>query len=295
MPLNIETYFLNNSEMDRLQLNRRGRIHADQQKQCHPVARVGFTLVELLVVIAIIGILVGMLLPAVQAVRESARRTTCQNNLKNLSLACLNFESSRQAFPHGSSFTHEHAWGSEILPFIEQSATHAALDFESAWDSPDNNLSVSQQNIATFVCPSSDKSYAGKTDYCGISGSWRTSIPVAIERLNGIFFDAVTERNRPVGLGEVTDGSSNTICIAEGSEVQEINGGFWGDGANCFTHEEAGVNAVERPSDEIVSDHPSGAFGAFCDGSVRFIGTQVSTEIVSALCTRNGQEADQKF
>lgn len=280
--------------MDRLQLNRIARIHTDQQKQCHPVARVGFTLVELLVVIAIIGILIGMLLPAVQAVRESARRATCQNNLKNLSLACLNFESSRQAFPHGSSFNHEHAWGSEILPFIEQSATHEALDFESAWNSPSNNLLLSQRDLAAFICPSSNKSYAGKTDYCGISGSWRTTIPVPLPRHNGIFFAAATERTSPVSLREISDGTSNTICIAEGSERLETNGGFWGHGENCFTHE-GSVNAAGRLSNEIVSDHPSGAFGAFCDGSVRFIGNQVTAEIVAAQCTRNGQEIDQNF
>lgn len=260
-----------------------------------PSVKLGFTLVELLVVIAIIGILLGMLLPAVQAVRESARRTSCQNNMKNLSLACLNFESSRRAYPHGSSFVHEHAWGTEILPFIEQTATYSNLDFDSAWDSAPQNITVSRRSIDTFSCPSSDKFYSGKTDYCGVSGSWRTVIPVPQFRHNGIFFAAVIENARPVKMSEITDGTSHTICIAEGSETHEINGGYWADGANCFTHEENGVNAIDRPSDEIVSDHPSGAFGAFCDGSVRFISQSVSVEIVSALCTRNGREADHAF
>lgn len=259
------------------------------------VARAGFTLVELLVVIAIIGILIGMLLPAVQSVREAARRVSCQNNLKNLSLGCVNFESSDGAFPLGSSFANEHAWSSEILPFIEQSAIHTALDFESAWNSAPNNLAVSQQDIVTFICPSSDKLFAGRTDYCGISGSWRTTIPIPQFRHNGVFFPARIETTHPVTLSEITDGTSNTICIAEGSEVHEVNGGYWGHGANCFSHDEAGVNAPGRHSEEIVSDHPSGAFGAFCDGSVRFIANQVTAEIVGALCTRNGQEIDQDF
>jgi len=252
-------------------------------------------LVELLVVIAIIGILIGMLLPAVQAVRESGRQASCQNKMKNLSLACLNFESAHTAFPHGSSHLHEHAWGAKILPFIEQNATHAILDFESAWDSSPKNLTTSRQRIETFSCPSSDKFYDGKTDYCGVSGSWRTSIPVPQFRHNGIFFAAVTKDARRVAISEITDGTSHTICIAEGSEVLEVNGGYWGYGANCFSHEEGGVNAVDRPADEIVSDHPSGAFGAFCDGSVRLIGQDVTKEIVAALCTRNGRETDHAF
>ena len=86
----------------------------------------GFTLVELLVVIAIIGVLVALLLPAVQAARESARRAQCLDNLKNVSLACLNYESSRGELPPGSSNTHITqgsglAWTVHILPYIEQS------------------------------------------------------------------------------------------------------------------------------------------------------------------------------
>ncbi len=258
------------------------------------IARGAFTLVELLVVIAIIGILIGMTMPAVQSVREAARRTSCNNKLKNLSLACTNFESSHGAFPHGSSFTHEHAWGSAILPFIEQSATHTALDFESAWNSAPNNLAVSQQNIAAFACPSSDKIFAGKTDYCGISGSWRTSILVPELRHNGVFFAARTEKAKPVSFREITDGTSHTICISEGSEMQEADGGFWGFGNNCFTHEEGGVNASRRAR-EIVSDHPGGALAAFCDGSVRFISNNETSSVVSALCTRNGRETDHNF
>jgi prepilin-type processing-associated H-X9-DG protein len=252
-------------------------------------------LVELLVVLAIIGILIGLLLPAVQAVRESAHRVSCQNNLKNLSLGCLSFESSHHEFPHGSTYRYEHAWGSQILPWIEQAAPHAMLDFESAWNSAPKNSATSKLDIGIFSCPSSDKSYQGKTDYCGVSGSWRTDTPVPRQRHNGIFFAAVKPDARPVAIGEITDGTSHTICIAEGSEVHEINGGFWGFGANCFTHEENGVNAIDRPADEIVSDHPAGAMAAFCDGSVRFISSEATKEVVAALCTRNGHEVEHDF
>ena len=258
-------------------------------------ARRAFTLVELLVVIAIIGVLIGMLLPAVQSVREAARRVSCQNNLKNLVLGSLNFETGHQAFPHGASYRYDHSWGSKILPYLEQVAVFEELDFESAWNSPSRNLATSERKLEIFSCPSSDKSFLGKTDYCGISGSWWTTLPVPQHRHNGIYFPAVVKDAKPVQMREITDGTSNTICIAEGSEVMDINDGFWACGKNCFTHEEYGVNAPSRPADETVSDHPSGAFGAFCDGSVHFIGNEATKEMVAALCTRNGREVQNDY
>jgi len=81
----------------------------------------GFTLVELLVVIGIIGVLVGMLLPAVQFAREAGRRTVCSNNLRNMGLAAFNFESAQNTFPHGSNFQLAHSWNTGVLlPFIRQ-------------------------------------------------------------------------------------------------------------------------------------------------------------------------------
>src|SRR5688500_16636085 len=89
--------------------------------RCH-----GFTLVELLVVIAIIGILVALLLPAVQAAREAARRSTCINNIKNLSLACLTYESARNELPYGRKFDiwDAYTWTQLVLPHIEQQAVY---------------------------------------------------------------------------------------------------------------------------------------------------------------------------
>jgi prepilin-type N-terminal cleavage/methylation domain-containing protein len=91
-----------------------------------PRRRVGFTLVELLVVIAIIGVLVALLLPAVQAARESARRAQCVNNLKQLSLACLNYESAKKVMPYGRKFDNwdTYTWTQLVLPYIEQQAIY---------------------------------------------------------------------------------------------------------------------------------------------------------------------------
>ena len=122
----------------------------------------GFTLVELLVVIAIIGILVALLLPAVQAARESARRTQCGNHLKQIGLAVLNYESARGKFPSGAVyrttsnrrpegvFTN---WAIEILPFIEQSALYDRYD-QTLYNTHPDNLPVLATPLPTMLCPS---------------------------------------------------------------------------------------------------------------------------------------------
>lgn len=253
----------------------------------------GFTLVELLVVIGIIGVLVGMLLPAVQFAREAGRRTVCSNNLRNMGLAAFNFESAQNTFPHGSNFQLAHSWNSALLPYLEQASVFDSLDMEVAADDP-SNRTVAATVLNVFCCPSSDKSFPGKTDYSGISGSWISPTPIDPRRLNGIFFTATTANATPVRFQEITDGTSNTICIAESSELLEINNGFWASGFNCFT-QERGVNVTEGNAAEIISDHAGGAFATFCDGSVRFIGEDVADPLVTAACTRNGTEIHGAF
>ena len=115
--------------------------------QRQPISRSGFTLVELLVVIAIIGVLVALLLPAVQAAREAARRTQCNNNMKQLVLAVHNFHDVNQVFPasqdqwiNSKGATIGCSWVTRILPFIEQKALYEKYNFDAAWDdatSPD--------------------------------------------------------------------------------------------------------------------------------------------------------------
>jgi prepilin-type N-terminal cleavage/methylation domain-containing protein/prepilin-type processing-associated H-X9-DG protein len=138
----------------------------------------GFTLVELLVVIAIIGILVGLLLPAVQAAREAARRMQCQNNVKQLMLATLNFESATKGFPMGAEFEVGTAWSALLLPYLEQNAAYQAMTFQedgagnyqwaiglpgipgqAAKDNPTRyrffqNLWVCELQLPMFRCPS---------------------------------------------------------------------------------------------------------------------------------------------
>ena len=126
--------------------------------------RKAFTLVELLVVIAIIGILIGMLLPAIQTVRESARRTSCMNKLRQIGLATLSFESVNQAFPPARLFSKRNAnrpydlgedqpsWFVRILPFVEQEAFYDQWDLSKSYDKHPNEVIF--QPLDVFICPS---------------------------------------------------------------------------------------------------------------------------------------------
>ena len=119
----------------------------------------GFTLVELLVVIAIIGILIGMLMPAVQMVREAARRTKCANNLHQIVLALHNYESSNQHFPPGfigdeSEFTKGWAWTSQVLAFLDQRNLKDDIDFRTrVRDMPPTGARI--KSFETLGCASS--------------------------------------------------------------------------------------------------------------------------------------------
>ena len=120
----------------------------------------GFTLVELLVVIAIIGILVGLLLPAVQAAREAARRMQCQNNLKQIALACHNYHSAYKKFPPSAlvdlsvdNTANNGSWGvhGRILPFLEQGSVFEGIDTSIGWDNQDI---IDGLRISVYACPS---------------------------------------------------------------------------------------------------------------------------------------------
>lgn len=195
----------------------------------------GFTLVELLVVIAVIGILIALLLPAVQSAREAARRMSCQNNLKQLSLATLNYESTHNSLPPAIVLDRNYRWSaqSRVLPYLEEGNLYENIDFDEdyhllgangqLYGSEDEALDagiLKAQRIKVLMCPSERRdivrtdSLGRPRDYplnYGVNrGVWMVYDPSGQLKSEGAF-----EANKKMPLRRFTDGTSNTLLLAE--------------------------------------------------------------------------------
>lgn len=301
-----------------------------------------FTLVELLVVIAIIGVLVALLLPAVQAAREAARRSQCQNNLHQTSIGLQLFEAANKQFPGcfepgngGNSAARTttpanalnlmHSWAVYILPFIEQQALFSQYELGKAWDDPTTNakhtfVQQTARDIPMLICPSTEKLLVGRSDYAAICGpgfpagvpgnaneGWASGKNWSLGVLVAISHPAMTDPakrlgNNRVRVGQITDGTSNTVmlgeCAGRDVAVEELTDpakkmefqldAFWANGDHAFAHHKDIFN--DTPLDELYSDHPGGFHLANADASVRFMQENVEKRIVDALTTRAGEE-----
>jgi prepilin-type N-terminal cleavage/methylation domain-containing protein len=217
------------------------------------LAKSAFTLVELLVVIAIIGILIGMLLPAVQSVRAAARRTACQNNLRQVGLAVLNYESAYSKFPAGQTWTAledeperlDYSWMALILPNMEANNIYQGINFDVPYLNPVNLISAAEV-VPAYLCPSTALEHSartdnvildyagaegvdlGCTDYMGISGPKSTDSNInpatgeTYQRQHGVIIGTKGLVNADrilappaVTFAKITDGSSNTMMVTE--------------------------------------------------------------------------------
>jgi len=311
----------------------------------------GFTLVELLVTIAIIGVLVGLLLPAVQAAREAARRMSCSNNVKQLGLALLNYESAFKMLPPSriatTNPTFQQSWMMMVLPQMEQNVNYLSYDKNLNWFHQ-NNATVTTQQIPTFKCPSAPEprelptiqfyvangvTYGqpvfGHSDYGSVNAVRNAAfVSNGLPSLGSREVMGAMGRG-PIGvkLAAITDGLSNTVCVAEdagrptmyisgrkslnprGSAINtfftvdgwgwaDINGGFSVDGANAQglqnSTNSAGATTIVgncnmncTNDSEMYGFHSGGCMNLRCDGSVQYLSVNTAGNVFVALLTRD--------
>jgi prepilin-type N-terminal cleavage/methylation domain-containing protein len=209
--------------------------------------RRAFTLIELLVVIAIIAVLIGLLLPAVQKVREAAARIKCQNNMKQIVLGLHNYESANGAFPTSVSGSGaSNYWGAQILPYMEQNPLANIYNYSVRFNDVANRAAV-QTPLPFMLCPSTPNGPrmhtkfpavvpAGETkwpaaagDYAGSAGPdarlWTVSPPAVSypqPNTDGFFVGTVTPGQRGRQYRDITDGSSNTVVLVESAARPEV-------------------------------------------------------------------------
>lgn len=270
--------------------------------------RHGFTLVELLVVIAVVGILIALLLPAVQAARETARRTQCANNLKEIALAFHQFDLSHRALPSTSDAQGLSAFFN-VLPYLEQGSLYQLYN-RSVPSTPGQtaqNTSITNTPLAVFRCPSmvisdaAEQEYPGWGSYAVCTGSVYGHFvnQAAAGYDNGAIIDS-NKGTTDIGVISTQDGSSNTFLAGDLNYglTNFDNGGAtaWASGYPfCSTATTCGVFNSTRivitgtfyELNTFRSDHPRGVNMVMVDGSVHFIPETTSPDILNLLAQRN--------
>ena len=293
--------------------------------------RRGCTLVELLVVIAIIGILISLLLPAVQACREAGRRTQCTNNLVQLGLALHNYELGHEVFPPGTVDAkgpvrneprgYHMSWLVQILPNVEETNAFQMIDFKvGVYDK--KNVPVRKHTIAILHCPSAAGS-GGRGEPCSDYAGCHHDVEAPIDADNhGVFF-----LNSHVRPRDVTDGLSHTIFVGE--RVFDGDDLGWMSGTRATLRNtgtpinEEKPERFDRPTPRVLPDlaavepapgaptpagpkllevggfssqHPAGANFLFGDGSVHFISASIEPQTYQNLGNRaDGKLPDERY
>ncbi|MBN9121301.1 MAG: DUF1559 domain-containing protein [Planctomycetes bacterium] len=285
----------------------------------------GFTLIELLVVIAIIAVLIGLLLPAVQKVREAAARMKCANNLKQIGLGVHNYHDAFGYIPYSVTYgdgspgpLSGRGWTLEVLPYVEQEPLYKQFEPSRTvqYDSTPNGLKESAISplmatvLPLYVCPSDGKSQrlttnaaqmapvtTAVTNYKGVlgtanmggGGTGSTDLHFTVGN-NGLFYR--NSYREKIKLTSITDGLSNTLAVGEDVPFYNVHSAVFfanGDYASCHIP----LNSFPAdPGDwphaiSFRSLHPGGANFCLADGSVRFVPQTIDFTQYQAHCTRN--------
>jgi len=300
-------------------------------------SRRGFTLVELLVVIAIMGLLIALLLPAIQAARESARRTHCLNNLKQIGLGLQNYADVQKCFPPSSTSAvdfgvwnyasdptvHLHSWRSLILPFVEEVNLRKLIDYGRSSLAPENHQAAATV-ISLYRCPSFfGLDFTQEPKYTAIAPQFAIANYVAMgaTTVGKLWEPAASGGRKPDGtifplsavrLGDVSDGLSQTVFVAE---TREQNAAVWIDGtAACAVARRFDINQVPEyagpelslnytpyydygdSNDSINSQYGPSSMHSyvvlhlFGDGSARAIEDSIDPKLYEAFVTRAGDD-----
>jgi prepilin-type N-terminal cleavage/methylation domain-containing protein len=283
--------------------------------------RRGFTLVELLVVIAIIGILIALLLPAVQAAREAARRTQCSNNLKQLGLALHNYHSAHKSFPPGGitklplsncllngdpASDNGPNWAILILPQLEDQARYDQYDFKATfagthWVNTAANFPVQFIPNPKFHCPSdsNSRSDSTNTNYYGCQGGGDTPVCTAPADSRRVFFhNGIFHNNSAIQIAHIRDGTTNTFLLGETKYAPHIDGHdaytswdtglrVWGNGGEFafpsgLCAAMEGINSSDFNSTTGWPAHVcTSTFGSTHPGGCHFVMADASVQYVS--------------
>lgn len=224
------------------------------------------SIVAIPVAIGCMGILIGLLLPAVQAGREAARRAQCSNNLKQIGLALLNYESDYKSLPPAyttdESGRRLHSWRTLILPYMEQQALYDSIDLSKPWDDPANQAAASTF-VSAYTCPSSVAA-----DRAPVNTVYQVVVDPS----------SIFPGGASVKFGDVADGLSNTVMVVETATADAVP---WMSPQDSDLQKFVAVGKTH---------HAGGGNHLMGDGSVRFLPSELDSATRQALVTSQGGE-----